>query len=445
VGSTADSTDTSPRQGGQGVRQPEAEASGVPESPARSLWRRYLETRATTLGLAAPLTPEDCALQSMPDASPVKWHLAHTSWFFETFLLLGRVPAYRAFDERFRTLFNSYYVQVGPRHARAERGLVSRPDLAAVQAYRAHVDRGVEAWFERGPDRAQLELLELGIHHEQQHQELILTDLKHLFSRNPLRPAYANPAPRQDSVEVPLRWVPHAGGVRAIGHAGDGFCFDNERPAHRVYVEPFRLGSRLVTNAEYLAFMDDGGYARPELWMSDGWDVRLREAWEAPLYWERDASSGWQRFSLAGMVPLEAHAPVCHVSWYEADAFARWRGARLPTEAEWEDAASRVPVTGNFAESRLFDPRSAPDGSPGLAQCFGDVWEWTASAYRPYPGYRPALGAVGEYNGKFMVNQFVLRGGSCASPASHLRPSYRNFFPPQARWQFTGIRLCADA
>ncbi len=411
---------------------------------AEQLYRRVCGVRARTEALCRSLSPEDCALQSMPDASPVKWHLAHTSWFFETFLLSDRLPGYRCFDPAFRMLFNSYYVQVGARHARPERGLLSRPDLAQVWAYRSHVDEALACWLERDPPTDALDLLELGIHHEQQHQELILTDLKHLFSRNPLRPAYAPPTATSERASSPMRWVPYEGGPCTLGCAGPGFYFDNEAPAHRVFLEPFRLASRSVTNAEYAVFMQDGGYARPELWMSDGWDVRLREGWEAPLYWER-SERGWQRFTLRGLVDVAPHAPVSHVSWYEADAYARWRNARLPTEAEWERVAAGVPVEGNFAESESFDPQPVAGRGDEPLQCFGDVWEWTASAYRPYPGYRPAAGAVGEYNGKFMVNQFVLRGGSCATPASHVRATYRNFFPPQARWQFSGIRLAADA
>ena len=411
---------------------------------AEQLYRRVRSARARTEALSRSLSPEDCALQSMPDASPVKWHLAHTSWFFETFLLSERLPGYRCFDPAFRMLFNSYYVQVGARHARPERGLLSRPDLAQVLAYRSHVDEALACWLERDPPTDALDLLELGIHHEQQHQELILTDLKHLFSRNPLRPAYAPPAATSERASSQMRWVPYEGGPFTLGCAGPGFHFDNETPAHRVFLEPFRLASRPVTNAEYVVFMQDGGYARPELWMSDGWEVRLREGWEAPLYWER-SERGWQRFTLRGMVDVALHAPVSHVSWYEADAYARWRNARLPTEAEWERGAAGVSVEGNFAESESFDPLPVAARGDGPLQCFGDVWEWTASAYRPYPGYRPAAGAVGEYNGKFMVNQFVLRGGSCATPASHVRATYRNFFPPQARWQFSGIRLAADA
>ena len=421
-----------------GARGPERDSARVDH-----LWRRFQLIRSATLALAQPLSAEDCALQSMPDASPVKWHLAHTSWFFETFLLAVRVPGYRCFDERFRMLFNSYYVQVGPRHPRPERGLLSRPGLAEVLAYRDHVERAAQNWIGSATEQ-DLDLFELGLHHEQQHQELILTDLKHLLSRNPLRPAYRSDASPRRAEAPLLRWSEHGGGLYEIGHAGDGFCFDHERPRHAVFVAPFRFASRLVTNGEFLAFIDDGGYARPELWLSDGWDVRTQQAWQAPLYWER-GEAGWQRFTLRGMQPVDVHAPVCHVSYYEAEAFARWSQARLPTEAEWESAVRAQPMEGNYVESGAYDPIAAHPHVRGPAQCFGDVWEWTASAYLPYPGYRPAPGAVGEYNGKFMVNQFVLRGGSCATPASHVRASYRNFFPPHARWQFSGIRLASDA
>jgi ergothioneine biosynthesis protein EgtB len=422
------------------------ELSRSPAEPrASSLLRSYQKVRATTLALAEGLSAEDCALQSMPDASPVKWHLAHTSWFFETFLLEAQLSGYRPFDARFRVLFNSYYVQVGARHPRPERGLVSRPGLDEVLAYRAHVDCALARWLQSAaPAEAVLDLLELGLHHEQQHQELILTDLKHLFSRNPLRPVYrlASAAPH-DRAAAALRWISYPSGMREIGHDGSGFCFDNERPRHRIYLPAFALAARAVTNAEYLAFMRDGGYTRPELWLSDGWDVCQAQQWRAPAYWETGAE-GWEVFTLHGMRAVEPDEPVCHVSFYEADAYARWAGARLPTEAEWETAAAGEAVHGNFVESGALHPRPAAGGS-GLLQLFGDVWEWTGSAYLGYPGYRPAAGAVGEYNGKFMVNQFVLRGGSCATPATHVRATYRNFFAPAARWQFSGVRLARDA
>jgi len=403
----------------------------------------YREIRRATEALCGGLSAEDCALQSMPDASPVKWHLAHTSWFFETFVLEPGLRGYRPFHPHFKVLYNSYYVGVGERHPRPERGLLSRPSLADVHAYRAHVDAHVARWADAArADDATLRVFELGLHHEQQHQELIVTDLKHLLSRNPLRPAYVPAQPDAPPEPAQVEWIAFPAGVREIGHAGEGFCFDNEQPRHRVYLDAFRLASRLVTNREYLAFVEDDGYRRPELWLSDGWDACVAQRWTTPLYWE-DADGRRQIFAASGMQELALDQPVCHVSFYEADAYARWAGARLPMEAEWETAAADVPQAGNFAESRRFQPVPTSRGA-GLQQMFGDVWEWTASAYLGYPGYRPAAGAVGEYNGKFMVNQFVLRGGSCATPQSHIRASYRNFFPPAARWQFSGIRLARE-
>ena len=393
---------------------------------------RYRQLRRATVELAAPLSPEDCQAQSMREASPVKWHLAHTTWFFETFVLKRTGPAERL-------LFNSYYESLGERIPRDHRGLMTRPSLQEVLRYRARVDDEVSALLERN-DEASL-LVELGLQHEQQHQELLLTDVKHLFFANPLRPGYAA---RPDDAEPPTpaaaRMISFAGGLTSIGHGNDAeFAFDNERPPHRRFVEPFELGSRPVTCGEFLRFIEDHGYRRPEVWLSDGWDAVQREAWEAPLYWVRDPE-GWTMFTLSGMRPLDPEEPVCHVSYYEADAFARWAGARLPDEEEWEVAARERPVEGNLAETRRFHPRRAASGD-GPAQLFGDVWEWTRSAYGPYPGYRPPAGALGEYNAKFMCNQIVLRGGSCATPASHLRATYRNFFPPHSRWQFSGIRL----
>ncbi|HEV2976388.1 MAG TPA: ergothioneine biosynthesis protein EgtB [Casimicrobiaceae bacterium] len=406
---------------------------------------RFRALRAATIALAAPLSAEDCTIQSMPDASPVKWHLAHTSWFFETFVLEPYLPGYRPFDAAFRVLFNSYYNAVGAKHPRAERGLLSRPSLADIYAYRAHVDQAVEDLLARSAAEPRShELLELGFQHEQQHQELILTDILHLLSRNPLKPAYAPARGAEECAPAPPReWIAFAGGVVEIGHAGAGFAFDNETPRHRQYLDPFALASRPVTNAEYAAFVADGGYRRPELWLSDGWDWLHANRIAAPLYWEDDG--GWQAFTLHGMLPLEGAAPVCHVSLFEADAYAHWAGARLPTEAEWEIAAAGVPVSGHFIESGVLRPRPAVRTEQALAQLFGDVWEWTQSAYAPYPGYHPAAGAIGEYNGKFMCNQYVLRGGSCATPRAHVRASYRNFFPASARWQFSGFRLARDA
>jgi ergothioneine biosynthesis protein EgtB len=402
------------------------------------LAERYAAVRAQTEALAAPLSAEDCALQSMPEASPVKWHLGHTSWFFETFVL-GGAP----WREEFRVLFNSYYVGVGERHPRPERGLLSRPSLEEVRAYRASVDERMQALFRSTAWRERADLVELGINHEQQHQELILTDVKHLLSRNPLLPAYLEKE-FSSADSKPIGWRRFPAGVREIGHEGPGFAFDNEQPRHRVFAAAFELADRLVTNAEFRRFIDDGGYRRPELWLSEGWDLRAAQGWGAPLYWSTGSELRAQ-FTLHGLRAIVPEEPVLHVSYFEADAYARWAGARLPTEAEWEIAAQghlpadTLPLAGNFLESGRLHPAGGP--SPA----FGDAWQWTSSAYAPYPGFRAASGAVGEYNGKFMVNQYVLRGGSCATPASHVRSSYRNFFPAAARWQFSGVRLARNA
>ncbi len=402
------------------------------------LAERYRSVRSTTMALAAPLSAEDCALQSMPDASPVKWHLGHTTWFFETFVL-ARLPDYRPFDPAYRVLFNSYYNAVGPRHPRPERGLLSRPSLDEVLAYRRHVDIAMAAWLAGG--HADADVAELGLHHEQQHQELMLTDVKHLLSRNPLSPAYHPKWPLAAVRPAAPRWLEFQGGLQEIGHAGDGFAFDNESPRHRAWLEPFALASHPVTHGDFVRFIEDGGYRRPELWLSAGWDAVSEGGWTAPLYW-RKRGGIWHTFTLHGEVPVDPHTPVCHVSFFEADAYARWAGARLPTEAEWEVAARGAARDGNFVESGALHPLPACDNVDGeLVQAFGDVWEWTRSSYEPYPGYQPAPGAIGEYNGKFMCNQYVLRGGSCATPASHIRDTYRNFFPPDARWQFSGLRL----
>jgi ergothioneine biosynthesis protein EgtB len=410
-----------------------------------TLASRFESIRATTLALAAPLSPEDCALQSMPDASPVKWHLAHTSWFFETFLLAPSLPGYRVFDPHFRVLFNSYYNAVGDKHPRPERGLLSRPDLATVIAYRAHVDEAMRRLL-ASPDPALSALVELGLNHEQQHQELVLTDLKHLLSRNPLRPAYRKNWPLTAIRARKPRWLGFGGGVHGIGHEGPGFAFDNETPRHRVHLRDFEIASHLVTHGDFAAFIDDDGYRRPELWLALGWDEVQSKGWHAPLYWEKQGDR-WHTFTLHGMAPVDPNTPICHLSFYEAEAFARWAGARLPTEAEWEVAASCGPIGGNFLESGAFHPLAQRDepAAGTLAQAFGDVWEWTRSGYDPYPGFRAPEGAVGEYNGKFMCGQYVLRGGSCATPRSHVRATYRNFFPPSARWQFSGLRLARDA
>ncbi len=412
------------------------------DAPA-ALIRDYRHTRAASMDLVVHLSAEDCCVQSMPDASPVKWHLAHTTWFFETFVLERFEAGFRPFHPANRVLFNSYYNAIGAMHPRPERGLVTRPALDEVMAYRNAVDGRMLALLgQTGNDPALADIVRLGIQHEQQHQELILTDLKHLLSRNPLLPAYQASAPLPPAAPQPLTWLTHPGGFTEIGHAGKGFCFDNEQPAHRVWLQPFELASRPVTNAEYLAFVEQGGYDDPSHWLSDGWHWVRERAVKHPLYWI-PGETGWSEFTLAGPVTLDPQGPVVHLSYYEADAFARWAGARLPGEAEWESMTAGLAVAGNFMDSGRLHPLPAQE--PGLTQAFGDVWEWTRSAYTPYPGFRPAPGAVGEYNGKFMVNQYVLRGGSCATPPGHIRASYRNFFPAGAQWQFAGLRLARDA
>jgi ergothioneine biosynthesis protein EgtB len=419
-------------------------ASHAPDAAqSATLGGAYRAVRRATEELCSPLEPEDDVIQTMPDASPVKWHLAHTSWFFETFVLKPYLAGYAEFHPQYAYLFNSYYVAAGPRWPRPERGLLSRPIVADVLRYRQHTDQHVEQVLRRlTPESAATVLL--GIHHEQQHQELIVTDLKYHWSVNPLRPVYKQRHATTVDNPPPLNWVSFPEQLAWIGHDGRGFAFDNESPRHREFLHPFRLASRLVTNQEYLRFMADGGYERPELWLSEGWAVRQARGWTAPLYWKHQGN--WSAFTLAGQQPLDPAEPVSHVSYYEADAYARWAGARLPTEAEWEIAAANVPLGGHFVESRRFHPSAGPAADdPGpLQQLFGDVWQWTASPYLGYPGYRPSAGALGEYNGKFMCNQLVLRGASCATPRSHARPTYRNFFPADARWQFTGIRLAED-
>jgi ergothioneine biosynthesis protein EgtB len=404
---------------------------------------RYRAIRSATERLAAPLSPEDCAIQSMPDASPVKWHLGHTSWFFETFVLAPHLPDYALYEPAFRVIFNSYYNAVGDKHPRPQRGLLSRPSLDAVRGYRAHVDSAMVRLL-ADPQRAGnlWSLIELGLNHEQQHQELILTDLKHMLSCNPLLPVYLAAGDTARSPQPAIEWIEFDEALAEIGHDGAGFAFDNETPRHREFIAAHALASRPVTNGEYLDFIADHGYRRPELWLSEGWDWVNANGISAPLYW--DAFEGEpRRFTLHGVRPLVLEAPVCHVSLFEADAYARWAGARLPTEGEWESAAARAPIEGHFAGDGHYEPRPGLGLTP-IDQLFGDVWEWTQSAYAPYPGFRPAAGAIGEYNGKFMCNQYVLRGGSCATPRSHIRASYRNFFPASARWQFSGFRLARD-
>ena len=427
---------------------------------------RYAAVRARSRALAAPLSAEDCGAQSMPDASPTKWHLAHTTWFFETFVLQAHEPGFAPFDPAFRVLFNSYYNGVGDRHPRAQRGLLTRPSLADVLAYRAAVDQRMARLLPAvAHDAAICTLVELGLQHEQQHQELILTDIKHLLFCNPLRPAYDTGTEGSGVSAVPgvpgscgvsgaadtalaLVWHAFDGGLIDMGHEGDGFAFDNESPRHRVFVQPYALASRLVSNAEFVDFVEGGGYLDPSLWLAEGWDWRASLGLTQPLYWQR-VDGGWSEFTLRGLQPLQAVLPVVHLSYYEADAYARWAGARLPTEAEWEHAAAHA-----LEQAERESPCLAADGmgvappqpatTHALSAFFGVAWQWTQSSYAPYPGFRVAEGAVGEYNGKFMVNQYVLRGGSCATPPGHERVTYRNFFPATARWQFAGIRLARD-
>ncbi|WP_343589204.1 ergothioneine biosynthesis protein EgtB [Paracidovorax wautersii] len=414
-------------------------------APICPLARHYAEVRQATTALALPLGDEDCCAQSMPDASPVKWHLAHTTWFFETFVLEAYERGFQPFHPAFRVLFNSYYQGVGAQHPRSQRGLITRPALPQVLAYRLNVDGRIARLLqERTGDAALQALIELGLQHEQQHQELIVTDLKHLLSCNPLWPAYHQRSVDHCADEVPaappLAWQRFDEGVAEIGHAGGGFAFDNESPRHRVYLARYELASRLVTNGEYLAFMADGGYAEPAHWLAEGWEWRRALQLEQPLYWRRraaaqgDRAEGWEEFTLDGACPLRSERPVVHLSYFEADAYARWAGARLPTEAEWEVAAAGAERDG-----------ASPAQESALAQMFGEAWQWTQSSYAAYPGFRVAEGAVGEYNGKFMVNQYVLRGSSSATPVGHARLTYRNFFPATARWQFSGVRLARDA
>jgi ergothioneine biosynthesis protein EgtB len=410
-----------------------------------ALERRYREVRAATVALALPLSDADATVQSMPDASPAKWHLAHTTWFFESMVLTADSSNYKAFDERFNFLFNSYYESVGARQPRALRGLLTRPTLGEILAYRDYVDSAIAQLLQRTPADSVLKVIELGCHHEQQHQELLLTDILHLFAQNPLRPAY------RESVPLPVELIDRSqayrsfpGGLVDIGHQGPGFAFDSEGPRHTVRIEPYRLSDRLVTNGEWAEFIADGGYRNPLLWLSDGWATVRGEAWSAPLYWEARDGEFWS-MTLRGAQPIDPDAPVTHVSYFEADAFATWARRRLPTEAEWEAAAQTVAVAGNFVNSGRLRPRPAPQVTGELRQMFGDVWEWTRSAFMPYPRFRPMEGALGEYNGKFMSGQFVLRGGSCVTPEDHVRATYRNFFAPNARWQFSGLRLAEDA
>ena len=419
------------------------EAATSADMPAHeeSLSARYRRVRAVTTALCEPLEPEDLVVQSMPDASPAKWHLAHTSWFFEQFLLKPYLKAYQPFRTEYEFLFNSYYESVGPMYTRADRGLLTRPTVSEVLAYREHVDSHMAELLERRAEDDRIaSIATLGMNHEQQHQELLLTDLKHLFSRNPLLPAYGSLPLESFGEAAPMRLLPFEGGIKEVGATGKHFCFDNETPRHRVLIEPFALADRLIVNSEYREFIREGGYRRAEFWLSDGWAMVKRESWTRPLYWSEAMDA---QFTLAGLQPLQPNAPVTHLSYYEADAFARWTGMRLATESEWEIAASHLPVRGNLLDSARLHPAPA-ESSASLKQMFGDAWEWTSSSYNAYPGYRAAAGALGEYNGKFMCNQFVLRGGSCVTPSEHIRATYRNFFYPHARWQFTGLRLAKD-
>ena len=419
-------------------------ATANPRTEPPSLRERLAATRALSSELARPLSDEDQVVQAMDDASPTKWHLAHTTWFFEAFLLKPFLQGYRVFDERFEYCFNSYYESVGPRHPRAKRGLLTRPTAQEVRDYRASIDAALDRLFDGllAPEAATL--IELGINHEQQHQELLLTDILSLFAAGPLKPAYRETGPGVAVGEVaPLDWIAFDGGIVPVGNDGIGFAYDNEGPRHDALLRPFKLADRCVTNGEWMEFIADGGYAKPALWLADGWNIARGHDWHAPLYWE-DAEGGPAQMSLNGFRPTDPAAPVTHISYYEADAFARWAGCRLPTEFEWEVAAANVPLEGATLACGNLRPMPASTVA-GLKQMIGDVWEWTGSAYLPYPGFKAAAGAVGEYNGKFMCNQFVLRGGSCVTPEGHIRRTYRNFFYPHQRWQFTGLRLAQDA
>ncbi|MBC7693303.1 MAG: ergothioneine biosynthesis protein EgtB [Methylotenera sp.] len=424
----------------------------------RVLFANYSKVRSQTENLCLPLLIEDYGIQSMPDMSPPKWHLAHTTWFFETFLLLPHVKNYAVFDPAYSFLFNSYYESQGSRVERSRRGLLSRPAVSDVYAYRRHVDEAVAQLLQSLAGTAVTEIREtvtLGLHHEQQHQELLLTDIKHLFWSNPLRPVYHQHRLHEVLNPGPLEMVQVAGGLLEVGvtpseRPDDPFTFDLERPRHKIHLSDFKLASRAVTNGEYLEFIQAGGYQDPSFWLSDGWATVKAEGWQAPLYWEK-STLGWQMMTLSGMRRVQESEAVCHVSYYEADAYARFRGKRLPTEAEWEVAATSASSTvGNFMESSVYHPisptsRESGESTPAFDQVLGNVWEWTSSPFQPYPGFRPLQGAFGEYNGKFMINQMVLRGGSCATPREHIRPTYRNFFTPSTRWQFSGIRLASDS
>ncbi|MBX2821352.1 MAG: ergothioneine biosynthesis protein EgtB [Rhodothermaceae bacterium] len=425
----------------------DAGSKAVDLSNVLLLLKHYNSVRSFTESLCTSLVPEDYVIQSMSDVSPTKWHLAHTSWFFETFILKPHLDEYTPFHPRFAFLFNSYYVQAGERHCRAQRGLLSRPTVDDVYQYRAYVDEHMDILLMNVDDdlySVLAPLVEIGIHHEQQHQELMVTDIKHVFSINPLYPVFKKYQAGFKGQVPSFEWITYQEGLFDIGHKGGDFGYDNEFPEHRSFVHAFELASRLITNREYIEFMEDGGYERPELWLSEGWATVQDNGWNAPLYWEK-SDGEWHSFTLSGFLPVDLDEPVCHVSLFEADAFARWAGSRLPTEQEWEIAAAQASLNGNYVEAGFYRPVRPQNNTPRHTnvplQLFGDAWQWTQSQYSPYPGYKPAEGALGEYNGKFMCNQFVLRGASCATSHTHSRLTYRNFFPPDARWQFTGIRL----
>jgi ergothioneine biosynthesis protein EgtB len=423
----------------------QARPLGIQPISREDFVEQYQRVRRFSEHLCEPLVVEDYVIQSMPDVSPTKWHLAHVSWFFETFLLFPAVPGYVSLHPQYAYLFNSYYNTIGERHCRPERGYISRPTVKETYEYRKYVDDHVLDLLSKLDDEG-LErfapIITLGFHHEQQHQELLLTDIKHVLAQNPLSPVYRARSIASAAQVPALEWISFPEGLYWIGHEGKGFAYDNEGPRHRQFVQPFQLASRLVTNGEYLNFIEDGGYNNPILWLSEGWSTVRAQEWQAPLYWEQ-RDGHWWTMTLSGMREVDRSEPVCHVSYYEADAYARWADARLPTEAEWEIAAQDVPVAGDFVESGLYHPAplTVASTSGKLAQMYGGVWEWTQSSYSPYPNFEPGAGAVGEYNGKFMCNQYVLRGGSCATSRSHIRSTYRNFFPANAQWQFMGIRL----
>ena len=426
----------------------DAETQRTNQLCRENLLKSYKKVRSFSHKLAKPLSKEDYVVQSMPDVSPTKWHLAHTSWFFEAFVLSKTINKYRSLHPQYNFLFNSYYIQVGDRHSRPKRGLISRPTVDEVFEYREYVDKNMLRLFKNIDDKKFkkiAEVIEIGIHHEQQHQELIVTDIKHVLSENPLFPTYKKSIESKNAKSsARLNWVDFEGGIHTIGNEGDKFGYDNEFPVHKTYIEPFSLASRLVTNGEYMEFINSGGYSKPELWLSDGWNTVSSNSWDSPLYWIKNGSN-WDQFTLGGLKKIEMNQPVCHLSFYEAEAFSRWAGSRLPSEFEWEIASQEQKIEGNFADNGNFHPASIKNGNGELSQMYGDVWEWTRSPYTPYPGYKAPPGALGEYNGKFMCNQMVLRGGSCATSKSHIRNSYRNFFPPGSRWQFMGLRLAKDA